>query len=38
MEPENRVKLDFVMLDQQKDKNGSPIFTYQVVLKVLKVE
>lgn len=28
----NRVKLDFVMLDQQKDKNGSPIFTYQVVL------
>lgn len=27
----NRVKLDFVMLDQQKDKNGSPIFTYQVV-------
>ena len=22
----NRVKLDFVMLDQQKDKNGSPIF------------
>ena len=28
----NRVKLDFVMLDQQKDKNGSPIFIYQVVL------
>lgn len=28
----NRVKLDFVMLDQQKDKNGSPIFTYQAVL------
>ena len=28
----NRVKLDFVMLDQQKDKNGSPIFTYQIVL------
>ena len=28
----NRVKLDFVMLDQKKDKNGSPIFTYQVVL------
>lgn len=28
----NRVKLDFVMLDQQKDKNGSPIFTCQVVL------
>lgn len=28
----NRVKLDFVMLDQQKDKNGSPIFNYQVVL------
>ena len=28
----NRVKLDFVMLDQQKGKNGSQIFTYQVVL------
>ena len=28
----NRVKLDFVMLDQQKDKNGSPIFTYQVII------
>ena len=28
----NRVKLDFVMLDQQKDKNGSPIFTYQIEL------
>ena len=26
----NRVKLDFVLLDQQKDKNGSPLFTYQV--------
>lgn len=32
----NRVKLDFVMLDQQKDKNGSPIFTYQVVLEGVK--
>ena len=28
----NRVKLDFVLLDQQRDKNGSPIFTYQIVL------
>ena len=28
----NRVKLEFVMLDQQKDKNGSPVFTYQVVI------
>ncbi len=28
----NRVKLDFVMLDQEKDKNGSPVFTYQVVI------
>lgn len=32
----NRVKLDFVMLDQQKDKNGSPIFTYQVVLEAVE--
>ncbi len=28
----NRVKLDFVMLDQQKDNNGSPVFTYQAVM------
>ena len=28
----NRVKLEFVMLDQNKDKNGSPVFTYQVVI------
>ncbi len=28
----NRVKLEFVILDQQKDKNGSPVFTYQVVI------
>jgi ribonuclease-3 len=28
----NRVKLDFAMLDQKKDKNGSPVFNYQVVL------
>ena len=28
----NRVKLEFVMLDQQKDKSGNPIFTYQVVI------
>lgn len=28
----NRVKMEFVLLDQQKDKNGSPVFTYQVVI------
>ncbi len=28
----NRVKIEFVMLDQQKDKNGSPIFTYQAII------
>ena len=28
----NRVKLDFVMLDQKKDNNGSPVFTYQAVM------
>ena len=28
----NRVNLDFVLLDQQKDQNGSPVFTYQVVI------
>ncbi len=28
----NRVKLEFVLLDQQKDKNGSPVFTYKVVI------
>ena len=26
----NRVKLEFVLLEQKKDKNGSPVFTYQV--------
>ena len=25
----NRVKLEFVMLGQEKDKNGSPVFTYR---------
>ena len=28
----NRVKLEFILLDQQKDKNGSPLFTYQVII------
>ena len=28
----NRVKLDFVMLNQQKDNNGNPVFTYQAVM------
>ena len=28
----NRVKLDFVEVEQQKDKNGSPVFTYRVVI------
>ena len=32
----NRVKLDFVMLGQEKDKNGSPVFTYQVVMEGVK--
>ena len=34
----NRVKLDFVMLDQQKDKNGSPISPIRLYSKVLMVE
>ena len=28
----NRVKVEFTLLEQQKDKNGSPIFTYQVFM------
>ena len=32
----NRVKLEFVMLGQEKDKNGSPVFTYQVVMEGVK--
>ncbi len=32
----NRVKLEFVQLDQQKDKNGSPVFTYQVEIEGVK--
>ena len=28
----NRVKLEFVMLGQEKDENGSPVFTYQAVI------
>jgi len=32
----NRVNLEFVLLDQQKDNNGSPVFTYQVELEGIK--
>lgn len=32
----NRVKLSFNLLTQAKDKNGSPIFTYQVVIEGVK--
>ncbi len=32
----NRVKLEFVMLGQEKDKNGSPVFTYQVEIEGVK--
>ncbi len=32
----NRVNLEFVQLDQQKDNNGSPIFTYQVEIEGVK--
>ena len=28
----NRVKLDFILLEQVADKNGSPMFTYKVVI------
>lgn len=28
----NRVKLDFVQVEQEKNKNGSPVFTYKVVI------
>lgn len=28
----NRVKLDFVQVEQDKDQNGSPVFTYKVVI------
>src|SRR5574344_1860460 len=28
----NKVKLDFKMLEQTKDENGSPVFNYQVVI------
>ena len=32
----NRVNLEFVLLDQQKDNNGSPVFTYQVEIEGVK--
>ncbi len=32
----NRVKVDFKLLDQEKDKNGSPKFTYQVIIEGLE--
>lgn len=32
----NRVKLEFVLLEQQKDNNGSPVFTYQVEIEGVK--
>ncbi len=32
----NRVNLEFVLLDQQKDNNGSPVFTYQVEIEGIK--
>lgn len=32
----NRVKLEFVLLEQQKDKNGSPVFTYKVLIEGLE--
>ena len=28
----NRVKLDFILIEQVADKNGSPMFTYKVVI------
>ena len=28
----NRVKLDFIQVNQDKDKNGSPVFTYKVLV------
>lgn len=28
----NRIKIDFELLKEEKDKNGSPIFSYQVIL------
>ncbi len=28
----NRIKIDFELLREEKDKNGSPIFSYQVIL------
>ena len=34
----NRVKVDFIEINQQKDKNGSPIFTYQVSIEGVKGE
>ena len=32
----NRVKMDFKLLEQKKDENGSPVFSYQVVIEGLK--
>lgn len=32
----NRVKVEFKLLEQEKDKNGSPKFTYQVVIEGLE--
>ena len=28
----NRVKIDFIQVNQEKDKNGSPVFTYKVLV------
>ena len=34
----NRVRMDFLMLKQKKDKNGSPIFCFQVMLEGVEGE
>ena len=32
----NRVQLEYVLIEQQKDDNGSPVFTYQVEIEGVK--
>ena len=32
----NRIRLDYELIEQKKDENGSPIFTYQVLLEGVK--
>lgn len=36
MVPENRVKLDFKLIEQKRDENNNPIFVYQTLVEGLE--